>query len=300
MEHHAISNYLWMSTPFACFLPSPQRRAFIRSYAGRNIRKRNAKCVRLCQVPCQAVLLFPGPRPYNLALVVRSGSFCGRTDPHLRQQVLSTAPPHPSNLETQHYHPCCSSGFDLDLQVLDGLCLVPLPASISLTFMGGALEQSYSCSYQSPSQMIKSCLWTSLCLDFPTHSALTLLCSLHPILGFFSHVDFSHTLTYLINTVLAGWAVSWIWLSPQCMHTHHIICSIHPKDLSERRSLDQEALIEKNMIVAGLDQVLILPMDFIQHAPLPWQARVGIVLHQCGTSLSLFPNLWMRSNIVPS
>lgn len=90
--------------PFASFFPSPQHRTFNRSYAGRNIRKRNAKCVRLCQVPCQAALLFSGPRPYNLALVLRSGSF-SRTDPHLRQQVLSTAPPQPQQFENSALPP---------------------------------------------------------------------------------------------------------------------------------------------------------------------------------------------------
>lgn len=109
--------------PFASFFPTPQHRTFIRSFAGRNIWKRNAKYVRFCQVPCQAALLSSGPRPYNLALVLRSGSFSRKTDPHLRQQVLSTAPPQPQQSGTQHYHPCCHSGFDLDLKVLEW----PLP-----------------------------------------------------------------------------------------------------------------------------------------------------------------------------
>lgn len=41
----------------------------------------------------------------------------------------------------------------------------------------------------------------------------------------------------------------------------------YSKDLSDRRILDQESLIDKKVKIGGSDEVLILPMEFIQHNP---------------------------------
>lgn len=198
-------------------------------------------------------------------------------------------------METQHYHPGCSSGFDLDLQVLEWPLPCP-PEGFRLSDLHGSAqplssttpEQYYSSSttskysYQSPSHMMKSYRWPSLCLDFSSTLCSDSPLQSAPLLGFFLHMDFSSPPPiYLINKVLAGWAVSWVWLPPQWMPTHHIIQSISPKDLPERRILDQEVfdLTGKNMKVAGLDPVLMLPLDFMKRAPLPQQSRAGIVLN---------------------
>lgn len=42
---------------------------------------------------------------------------------------------------------------------------------------------------------------------------------------------------------------------------------VYSKDLSDRRILDQESLIDKEVKIGGSDEVLILPMEFIQHNP---------------------------------
>lgn len=49
----------------------------------------------------------------------------------------------------------------------------------------------------------------------------------------------------------------------------------YSKDLSDRRILDQESLIDKKVKIGGSDEVLILPMELTQHNPcLSSQQRV--------------------------
>lgn len=84
------------------------------------------KMCRLGQGPCQAALLDPGLRLYNLTWVFLLGPCARRANPHLRLQVWSTAHlPTPSSLETQRHYACCSSGSDLGLKAWNGPCLVP-------------------------------------------------------------------------------------------------------------------------------------------------------------------------------
>lgn len=198
----------------------------------------------------------------------------------------------PSNLETQHYHPCCSSGFDLGLKVLEW----PLPylpegsLRSNLPCDAESLGQYHTCSCQSPSRMIKSCLWISL---FP---GLSNRLPSHPPLWsaplrFFSHMDFpSPTSTYLIiNFWKAGQFLRFCFPYSGCIHILKIC---------DKRILDQESLIDKKVKTAGSDQVLILPMDFVQHAPCLSSQEGSSIEHQRGTSLNLFPNLRIEFNSV--